>query len=1168
MEKEETFYIVGIGASAGGLEAVERFFQSMPNDPGMAFVIIQHLSPDYKSMMAEILSKYTKMPVREANHDMLVEPDHVYLIPRKKTMTIKDGKLLLTEKEFHRGLSLPIDTFFQSLAADKKEYSIAIVLSGTGSDGTRGIRAIKEQEGMVVVQQLSSAKFDGMPSSAINTGLADFILSPEEMAKALLDYSRHPHLLENLTAVDLPEQQNVQAGNEVTRILDVIQSRSGVNFHQYKQNTVMRRIERRAGIRQVNNIVEYLQLLEGSEIEQDTLYRELLIGVTRFFRNHEVFKTIYRQVIPQLFNEPGGQEALRIWIAGCSTGEEVYSIAILLAEYKEYSKQSRDVKIFATDIDQNAIDIASIGSYPESIAADIEPERLSHYFNYNEREGRYTINQTIRNMVVFARHDLTKSPPFNRLDFISCRNLFIYLKSEMQEQILNLFHFALKPTGYLLLGESETIGEYDKVFTCLDKRQKIYQVRPGIPPKMQMTRDVRFLAKDEEQSTLQMKISTGRRYSRQNEDYLQRLVVDKLLPPCILITDDLDILYISQKASKYLTISGIPDYNLTRLLSDSMTAFVRSAVVNALKNNRAIVYKTLNHPTIENSKIEICVEPLGKKYGGALLLLMTISETEVSEPSQEKNIATLNISEANQQHIEELERELAYTRETLQATIEELETSNEELQSTNEELLASNEELQSTNEELQAVNEELITVNSEHQHKIQEITRLNETHTNLLHSSRVGSVFLDIDFNIRDFTPAIRDEIHLRDNDKGRPFEEIRHHLQIDNIHSHLQKVITEMKLNDIEVQSENGKTYILRITPFLLSDNRVDGVVLTLINITDRKKMEKELIDARKQAEAANYAKSVFLTNMSHELRTPLNAIHGFTQLLQKSPQMPNSLQSHVETIRNNGEHLLTLINDILDLSKVEAGQIELYPQDMMVKHFFQELMEMFSYMAKQKNVEFKFILSDSLPDVLLVDIKRLRQIIMNLLSNAIKFTEKGSVTLSVDYKEELLIIKVADTGLGISAEKKLEIFKPFFQTGENRYKSQGTGLGLAITEKIIVLMKGEISLESEIGQGCCFTVKLPLSINPNSIEQEEEFSDIGNDSSDIIFGEEWLDALENAINFGERGKIKELFMQYSKNEIELPRHLKVWIDGYNYQNILKWIHTERIKNAGEKNA
>ncbi len=1185
-------YTVGIGASAGGLEALERFFEPLPDDPGMIFVIIQHLSPDYKSMMAEILSKYTAMPVREAEEGVRMERDHVYLIPPSKSITMSGGQLFLREKQpNHRGIPLPIDTFFESLALERGDHAIGVILSGTGSDGTRGVRAIKGSGGMVMVQRPTSAKFDGMPVSALDTGLADYVLPPEEMALALLDFRRHPGIA--LARQEDERRGDNEPGGEVKRILELVRQRSDVDFLHYKPNTILRRIERRASIRQCRDIREYLELMRHSDQERDTLYRDLLIGVTRFFRDAEAFEALRQRILHPLFAARG--ETIRVWIPACSTGEEAYSLAILFAEHQALVGDQREIKIFATDIDQNAVEIGAAGVYPEGIATDVAPERLSRFFKRDEQRGRYTVSPHLRRMVAFARHDLTKSPPFNRLDLISCRNLFIYLRPEMQDRILHLFHFALKQPGYLFMGESESIGDYEAVFTCLDRRHKLYQTRPGVTPRLPQLHDVPMPMPSDPGQTGLIPVSAGGRTSRQQGDILQRLVADRMLPPCILINDNLDALYISRRAARYLAVSGTPDYNLAALLPESIAAFVRSAVMKALKQGQTVVYKALASDAGDYPALAITVEPLSKRHGGAPLLMVTLEEPASSQPATAQS--RVEISADSRQHIEELEQELSYTRETLQATIEELETSNEELQSSNEELLASNEELQSTNEELQAVNEELITVNSEHQHKIRELAELNETHDNLLRSSQVGTVFLDRHFNVRSFTPAVRDEIHLRDSDIGRPFDEIRHHLRVQDLSGELNETIRTLSLRELEVSSDLGNYYILRIAPFLLSDDSVDGVVLTLVNISERKRIEIEvrklsraveqtpsaviitdraarieyvnpaferttgytaaealgqnprmlksdehdqafyrqlwgkLIEegawhgeivnrrkdgelywelasisavrdeqgktthylsiqeditarkaseaaldrARRAAEQANRAKSDFLANMSHELRTPLNAILGYSQVLERDPEIGDRQRKDLANIRGAGEFLRLLIDDILDLARIEAGRFELHAEPCGLAPLVNRIEEMIRPKIGDKPVSFDVLGVRDLPETVRADERRLQQILLNLLSNAVKFTARGFIRLDLGYHQGRLRAQVADSGIGMNAEQLARLFEPFSQFAVNAQK-EGSGLGLMISKSLAEAMGGMIEVESTPDEGSRFTVTLPL--------------------------------------------------------------------------------------------
>lgn len=1313
-----SLYIVGIGASAGGLEALEQFFQAMPPDNGMAFVVIQHLSPDYKSMMAEILSKYTIMPVREAEDGVEVKAQHVYLIPPKKSMTIAGGRLQLTEKSRQVGLTLPIDTFFHSLAKDCGEKSIAIVLSGTGSDGARGIRSIKEVEGMVVAQTRDSAKFDGMPLSAINTGLVDLVLAPHEMPVALLKFANHA-----VIDTPLPDQavQIIDQTGAIARILSLLKEQVNVDFSQYKPATVLRRIERRAGFCQSRDAMGYLELIQESEIERKNLYKELLIGVTKFFRNPETFEQLQHNIFPKIFANKRNDDVIRIWVAACSTGEEAYSLAILLTEYSERIGANQEIKIFATDIDADALQVAAAGEYSESTVADVTAERLAKFFIKRDNGG-YIIHPKVRKKVVFAQHDLTSNPPFNRLDLISCRNLFIYLQPAIQERILHLFHFALNKQGYLMLGESETVTEGAGVamFSCEDKHHKLYRARIGVTPALPRWRDLPSLPPAIATPITPM-ATAQRNPSRQLSEYLQRLLLDKFLPACVLINDRLDVLYLSRRVGPYLELRGIPDYNLLRMVPESVGAYARAAVNNALKHHKQVVYKAIvDTHSNEVRNLTLLVEPLPQKQtGGLSLLLLTFEENTL--PNTEE--IPMEFSGDTRQYMEEMEKELSYTRETLQATIEELETSNEELQSTNEELLAANEELQATNEELHAVNEELITVNAEHQYKIHELEQLNETVDNLLRCSRVGTVFLDRDLSIRRFTPSIREEIHLRESDIGRPFMDIRHHLNYPELHADLLEVMHTNTPRDVELQAESGNWYLAQLSPYLTLDGRVEGCALNLVNITERKRAEQrihdtqerlqlavetggigiweldlrtnelqwddmmlylyginqehfspsyeiwqqlihpedlssienalykikngellhfsqqfriicstgelrylrsqakirrdamgqavsllgiswdethdventrllqatqrlgkvggweldaatlqtvwtqevyrihelevgtftdkemginfyhpediphlrnamesciehgrafdlecrfitakgnhlwvrtmgeavyvgdkvvklrglfqditarkqaenELVSARFAAEAANHAKSAFIANMSHELRTPLNAVLSFAQILAKATDLNNEYQRMAQTINRSGEHLLTLLNDVLELSKIEAGQFELNVEECEIQYFIKNVINIFQVRAQQKGIKLEWRIQPGVPTIVEIDARRVRQILLNLLGNAVKFTEIGSVQLCCNYIDEWLYFTVRDTGIGIAPDQQERIFHPFQQEGSERYKAVGTGLGLSISERLTKLMGGLLTLESRPKQGSTFFLQLP---------------------------------------------------------------------------------------------
>lgn len=834
---KKDFYTVGIGASAGGLEALEELFDNMPtNASDMAFVVIQHLSPDYQSMMSSILAKRTRFPVCETENGMEVEADHIYLIPPKKSMTIYEGKLYLTDRLPSRDLHLPIDIFLYSLAKDQGDHAIAIILSGTGSDGTRGIRAIKEADGMIMVQQVDTAQFDGMPQNAIATGLADFILSPREMVYALVSYIKHPYINKQLNEKNPTPDNTIE--KTLNKIMAVIKENTEIDFLDYKKNTLMRRIERRMGVTQVNSMLDYLRLLYQDEQEIKALCKELLIGVTKFFRDPQAFDTLSQKVITRIVrSKQESGEPIRVWVVGCSTGEEAYSIAILFAEYFQRIRQTVPIKIFATDIDSHAIDVAALGQYPESIVADLSESRFNRYFT--RKNNKYEIKSEIRRMIVFSPHDVTRNPPFGKMDLISCRNLFIYFQSSLQDRIFYLFHFSLKPRGFLLLGSSENIsGSNANLFTVLDNKYKIYQCKTHYernqPPRRLENLRITIPAIRSEIHTSQT--------SKQFNEILYDIVIDKYMPPSIIIDENLDVMHTHGDLSLYLQIpKGIVSLNLSKMLHPSLAVPINVAFQNSKKRQESVTYSISFQITQEEThNINVHIQPIeyNKARNSDSHFWVIIFEEKAPTMPEIKNIPqSLDTGDVHHELVQrnhQLEQELQYTRETLQAALEEVESSNEELQSTNEELLASNEELQSTNEELQAVNEELITVNGEHQSKIRELVELNDDMDNLLRSIRIGTVFLDRELRVKRFTNDVQKEINLRDSDIDRPFEHLTHNLDYEDLLSDLTDVVRgeQEESKRINVKSiKTGKHYILQISPYMIPEQPTNGAILILID-------------------------------------------------------------------------------------------------------------------------------------------------------------------------------------------------------------------------------------------------------------------------------------------------------------------------------------------------
>jgi len=829
-------FCVGIGASAGGLEALEQFFKHMPTDSGLSFVVVQHLSPDYKSLMVELLSKRTVMKVYRAEDGAKVLPNCIYLIPPKKNMTIFHGKLFLSEQDHQHVINLPIDIFFRSLAEDFADKSIGIILSGTGSDGTLGIRAIKGIGGMVMAQDDSSAKFDGMPKSAISTGLVDYILPAEKMPETLLKYVKHPLTIKG------GEQSGIStAENTLSKILSIIRNNTGVDFTYYKPNTIVRRLERRISINQINSYENYTTFLEQSPKEVNILYKELLIGVTKFFRDSESFDILKQKVIPNLFANKKKEEPLRIWSAGCSTGEEAYSLAILLREYMDLAGINNDIKIFATDLDKKSIEYGSMGLYPESIVADVSVERLKSYFI--KKEKGYQIKELIRKMVIFATHNITKDPPFSKIDLISCRNMLIYLKPVMQKKILTLFHFSLNKNGFLFLGSSESLGDLSRSFSTINNKWKIYSYKDGyshdtlgdfLLPNITRSKPIQQL------SDYQLK---GPGQVTEITESIFNTILDEFLPPSVIVDENFEVVHICKDVNKYIQLpSGKVTYDILSLIRKELSTTISIAIHKALKDDKEIVYN--NFKLKEKNEIHylnIKVKPIRDKIKSKKLIFIFFEEISTL-PNQISSVEHQTIEYDIIQQIKDLELELNYTKENLQATIEELGTSNEELQATNEELISSNEELQSTNEELQSVNEELYTVNSEYQSKIEALTQLNNDINNLLKNTNIGTVFLDRNLLIRKFTPAVTSAINILDMDIGRPI----HHISLNTFHDtfleDIENVLRTLIPKEIEVKGKKCNWFLMRIIPYRTIENAIDGVVITFFDITERKNFEKRI--------------------------------------------------------------------------------------------------------------------------------------------------------------------------------------------------------------------------------------------------------------------------------------------------------------------------------------
>jgi two-component system CheB/CheR fusion protein len=834
------FPIVGIGASAGGLEALEQFLRRVPAGSGMAFVIVQHLDPTHKGIMAELLQRATGMKVMQVKDRTRVRPDCVYVIPPNKDMSLLHGVLHLLEPVSPRGLRLPIDFFLRSLAQDQQEHSIGVILSGMGSDGTLGLRAIKEKAGVVLVQEPATAKFDGMPRSAVDAGLADIVAPVNDLPGKILAYLQRTPLIAR-TEVALEEKTQSALGKAVI----LLRAHTGHDFSLYKPNTLYRRIERRMGIHQITRMTDYIRYLQENTQELDLLFKELLIGVTNFFRDAAAWDQLLTQAIPGLLANRSPGHALRAWVPGCSTGEEAYSLAIVFKEAIEQAKPKGNfaLQIFATDLDRDAIAKARQALFPLNIAADVSPERLTRFFAKEDRG--YRVRKEIREMVIFAPQNLVMDPPFTKLDILSCRNLLIYLGPEVQKKLIPLFYYSLSPGGILFLGSAETVGGSINLFTTLSGKSRLFRrtesdlrqepvefpssfsaAPPGWPEARQAPKPPASL-----------------------QSLADQLVLQRYSPPVVLVNDKGDILYISGHTGKYLEpAAGKANWNIFAMAREGLRYELSGAFAKALRRKGTVA---LNGLKVGSNGGEQCVNVTVQQLEepGPLQGLVMIVFTDVAAPEAAKAAVRPPKAHPHSARLAELEQELLQVRSEARATHEEMQTSQEEFRSAHEELQSTNEELQSTNEELttskeemQSLNEELQTLNAELQTKVDELSRSSNDMKNLLNSTDIATLFLDNDLNVRRFTPQATNIIKLIPADVGRPITDLSSDLRYPELAEDALVVLRTLASAEKAIAARDGRWFTVRIMPYRTLDDRIDGVVITFADITVAKTLEAEL--------------------------------------------------------------------------------------------------------------------------------------------------------------------------------------------------------------------------------------------------------------------------------------------------------------------------------------
>lgn len=1068
------FPIVAIGASAGGLEACGKLVDALPPLTGMAFILVQHLDPNHKSLITELLTDHTAMTVEQAVDGMAVQPDHLYVIPPGAYLSAQQGVLRLTSPTERHGARLPFDFLLRSLAQNYGNRVIAVVLSGTGADGSLGLKDVKKQSGFVIAQKPDEAAFDGMPRSAIATGAVDLVLPVAEIPHALAVYGGQ-------VRQDGPSAEaarSSKAADQLADIINLLRDKTQHDFRLYKPGTLHRRIERRMSMVKpsIDNMASYLQILRHDDNELNLLAEDLLINVTRFFRDPVVFDGLAADIIPDLVRNHAADRPLRIWIAGCSSGEEAYSLGILFLEAIAVQKSNIKIQIFASDVDPDAVATAREGFYPATIADEVSAVRLAKFFT-SEDKG-YRVAPELRSSVLFTVQDVLTDPPFADLDMVSCRNLLIYLQPEAQARILGLFHFALREGGILLLGNSETVGSVNDLFEVISKPDRLYRrIGRGRPlvPGVSLHADSHVRTR-----------APGHRQPRHTApaELCRRLVLDIYAPAAVLINSKNEILYSHGPTDRYLRVaSGHPTHGLLSMTRAELRTKLNAAIQRVRETyTRTLVTGCRTNHDGQVLSFSVDVHPVTSERE-RLLLVCFIDETadrSTAHPTDPRDLP----------RVAELEQELVETRAELQSAIRDLEVSGEEQRDINEETLSSNEEFQSTNEELltskeelQSLNEELTALNGQLQESLQRQRTTSDDLQNVLYSTDVATLFLDRELNIRLFTPATKSLFHVIQTDIGRPLADLNSLITDMTLLPDAKEVLKTITPIEREIETSSGNWFIRRILPYRTRDNDVDGVVITFVDITERKHAARALEAAKQVAETANIAKSSFLAAASHDLRQPLQTLVLLQGLLATAVVGTKAKGLSVRIGETLGT-MSSMLNTLLDINQIETGIVEVDMVDFPVSDLLDRMKEEFTSHAQAKGLLLRVA-----PCGLTIrtDPRLLEQIIRNLLSNAVKYTHTGKILLGCRRMQGKVRIEIWDTGIGIPQRAFRTIFEEYRQLNNPaRERSRGLGLGLSIANRLAGLLGNELCVRSKEGKGSVISleVMLPAGIGAGRVE------------------------------------------------------------------------------------
>jgi two-component system CheB/CheR fusion protein len=1063
--------VVGVGASAGGLKALQRFVEAIPVDSGMAYVVILHLDPDRESRMAELLQDRTSIPVTQITGPTPVEPNHVYVISPKVDMELRGATIVVRERG-ERAERVPIDLFFRTLSEVAGPDAIGVVLSGTGSDGTAGIRFIRAAGGITVVQSPDEADYGGMPTSAIATGHVDMVLPAARIPAELLRLRQRPSSEREEAAEGKNGKGAADVEAELTPIFAALRTRTGHDFSLYKRSTVLRRLDRRLLFNGVGSLTEYLPLLRTNAGECDALRRDLLISVSSFFRDPEEFEAL-AEAMPGVFEGKTSKDTVRVWVVGCATGEEVYSIGMVLMEHAADLDDPPRVKMFATDIDEKGYGWGREGLYPAAAVARVTPSRLERFFT-KEQDG-YRIAKSLRERVLFALHDVLRDPPFGRMDLISCRNLFIYLQPEAQRRVLETFHYALSPGGILFLGAAESAGDG----TLFDARgeHRIYRrnalTRRGLP-QLSTSDPLPWSARA-------VLATNGDKRETFSYGALHLHMLEQYAAPSVIVDERWEVVHLSEHAGPFLQMGeGEPSRRLLDLVRADLRTALRTAVHQAFELGLPTTRLVRMEGDGTRPDVNVKVRPTA---GGdasrpdkfVLIVFEELPRKAAADPGSVHPAAPT-------QDLADLEEQLRRTRAQLESaradydrSVAELQTVNEELLSINEEQKAAVEELETGREEIQAINEELTTINQEHQSTIEQLKRTNDDLANLIESTAIGTIFVDRELRIRRFTPPMAAVFNFAGSDHGRPLGDITHRLDYPDLMGDITSVLATLERTEREVPSSGGEWFIVRINSYRSHDGQPDGAVLTFFDYTVQHRLEEELRESKIVAEDANAAKGTFLSTLSHELRTPLSAMMGYADILHIGGSLNDEQVKRVERIKEGGRHLTAMIEQLLDFSRLDSNRMAVEHQTVDARSIVIDVHSLMRPLAETKGLAFRVELPESLLEVT-TDVVKARQVLMNLCANAVKYTAAGEICLRTGAEENRVVWDVIDTGCGIAGEHHVRIFERFWQLDSSSTRvDNGLGIGLAAAREYARLLGGDVEVASEIGKGSTFRFWLP---------------------------------------------------------------------------------------------